>query len=366
MDQVHIFFFPMMAHGHMIPTLDMAKLFVYRGARATVITTPLNVPYLTKAIQKINHLGIEIAVRAITFPAAEAGLPDGCERMDQLSSDDLVPKFFKATALLQEPLEKLLQECRPNALVADMFFPWATDAAAKFGIPRLVFHGIGYFALCATENVRAYKPHRNVSSDFEPFLVPDLPHEIYLTRSQLSLHDREDSETYMTKLLREIKESESRSYGVIVNSVYELEPEYAEYYTKVLGKRAWHIGPLLLCNTKIEEKALREKRTTLSPPSSEERHEILKWLDTKKPTSVIYVCFGSMSHFIPSQLHEIAVGLEASGQQFIWVVLMVGEEAEGFRSRARSLKEKALNAIEPGGSSYSALNALLKEMSTTK
>lgn len=48
------------------------------------------------------------------------------------------------------------------------------------------------------------------------------------------------------------------------------------------------------------------------------------------------------------------------------VRVMVGEEAEGFRSRARSLKEKALNAIEPGGSSYSALNALLKEMSTTK
>jgi hypothetical protein len=34
----------------------------------------------------------------------------------------------------------------------------------------------------------------------------------------------------------------------------------------------------------------------------------------------IYICFGSMANFSNSQLMEIAMGLEASGQQFIWVV----------------------------------------------
>jgi UDP:flavonoid glycosyltransferase YjiC (YdhE family) len=46
----------------------------------------------------------------------------------------------------------------------------------------------------------------------------------------------------------------------------------------------------------------------------------LKWLDSKKPNSVVYICFGSMASFPASQLKEIATGLEASGQQFIWVV----------------------------------------------
>jgi UDP:flavonoid glycosyltransferase YjiC (YdhE family) len=46
----------------------------------------------------------------------------------------------------------------------------------------------------------------------------------------------------------------------------------------------------------------------------------LKWLDSKKPNSVVYICFGTVANFSDSQLKEIAIALEASGQQFIWVV----------------------------------------------
>jgi hypothetical protein len=46
----------------------------------------------------------------------------------------------------------------------------------------------------------------------------------------------------------------------------------------------------------------------------------LKWLDSKKPNSVVYICFGSMANFTASQFKEIAGGLESSGHQFIWVV----------------------------------------------
>ncbi|KAK2665038.1 hypothetical protein Ddye_003612 [Dipteronia dyeriana] len=49
--------------------------------------------------------------------------------------------------MLQDPLEQLLKESKSDCLVADVFFPWATDAAANFGIPRLVFHGTGFFSL---------------------------------------------------------------------------------------------------------------------------------------------------------------------------------------------------------------------------
>ncbi|VFQ72539.1 unnamed protein product [Cuscuta campestris] len=312
MGQFHVFFFPMMAQGHIIPTLDMAKLFVYRGgAKATVITTPLNLPSLTKSIQETNHLGMDISVRAIPFPAAEAGLPEGCERIDQVASEDLIPNFFRATAMLQAPLELLLQEVRPTALVADMFFPWATAAAAKFDIPRLVFHGISYFALCAAEVVRTYMPHRSVPSDSEPFLVPHLPHEIRLTRSQLAPHDRNGSESFMAELHRRIKESEARSFGVVVNSVCELEADYAEYYGKVLGKRAWHIGPLLRCDAKIKERAARKEIAAiapLTPPSSDcegPRHDSLKWLDSKKPNSTLFVSLKTLIEDAPSLLDSL-------------------------------------------------------------
>ena len=473
--QLHVFFFPMMAHGHMIPTLDMAKLFAAAGVKSTIITTPLNAHHFAKSLQRVTQLGLDMGILTVDFPTAAAGLPEGCENVDQIPSDDMLPNFFSALNMLRDPLERLLDELRPNCLVADMFFPWATEAAAKFGIPRLVFHGTSFFALCAMENMRLHKPQRQVSSDDEPFLVPNLPHQIKLTKMQLSYSDRQDVESDFSKMLKRMNETELASYGAIFNSFYELEPDYANHYRDVLGRRAWHVGPVSLCNRGIEDKAQRGKIASI------DEHECLKWLDSKKPNSVIYVCFGSIADLAASQLFEIAMGLEASGQQFIWVVrrpkneeeeereswlpegfeermrergliirgwapqvlildheasggfltncgwnstlegvsagvpmvtwpvfaeqfyneklvtevlrvgvsvgarewkmmgsggvgrelvaaavrrIVVGEEAEKMRRRARALKDKAKKAVEEGGSSYSDLNGLIQELSS--
>ncbi|KAL0328371.1 UNVERIFIED_CONTAM: Scopoletin glucosyltransferase [Sesamum calycinum] len=45
----------------------------------------------------------------------------------------------------------------------------------------------------------------------------------------------------------------------------------------------------------------------------------LAWLDPKTPNSVVCMCFRSIVSFTHTQLHEMAVRLEASGQDFIWV-----------------------------------------------
>ncbi|KAL3515300.1 hypothetical protein ACH5RR_022202 [Cinchona calisaya] len=319
MVQLHVFLFPMMARGHMIPTLDMAKLFSSHGVKTTLITTPLRAPTFTKAIEATRQLqGNEIAIRVIEFPVEKAGLPEGCESLDKIT-DDQIPNFIKATFMLQEPLEQLLKEYHdhPSCLVADMFFPWATEVAEKFCIPRLIFHGTSYFALCVSENMRKFKPFKNVSNDSEPFLVPNLPHQIMLTRNKVPLYDQDDIETDVTKLMRQIKESENKSFGVIINSFYELEPEYSEYYRKNLERRSWHIGPLHLCNGRLNLNS-----------SMIDEHQSLKWLEPKKQNSVIFVCFGSISNFTADQLREIAIGLEASGQEFIWVVRKTEDEKE--------------------------------------
>ncbi|OAY45578.1 scopoletin glucosyltransferase [Manihot esculenta] len=317
--QLHIFFFPYMAHGHMIPIVDLAKLFALRGLKTTIITTCLNAPLISKTIQRTKDLGIDIDIQILKFPSVEAGLPEGCENLDSITSYDdgsleLIFKFLKATTLLQEPLEKLLQDCQPDCLVADLQFPWATDAADKFGIPRLVFKGTCFFSLCTLECIRLYEPHKKVTSDSEPFVLTNLPGDIKMTRKQLPDDLIQDFETDYSKLMKEIAESELRSFGIIVNSFYEVEPAYVDYYKKALGKRAWPIGPVSLCNGGIDDKAQRGKEASIS------ENECLKWLDSKKRNSVIYICFGSMVNFSASQLMEIAKALEASGQEFIWVV----------------------------------------------
>ncbi|KAJ0077100.1 hypothetical protein Patl1_35486 [Pistacia atlantica] len=152
--------------------------------------------------------------------------------------------FFKAISLLQQPFEQLPEECHPNCIVVDMLFTWASDSAAKFGIPRLCFHGIGFFPLCVYYSLRQHQPYKIITSDFEPFTVPGLPDQITLTRSQLTSYEleAETQNELLTELVEQAIQAEITSYGIVVNSFYELEPAYSDLYRKVMGRKAWHIG----------------------------------------------------------------------------------------------------------------------------
>ncbi|KAG7946593.1 hypothetical protein I3843_14G047400 [Carya illinoinensis] len=292
--QLHVFFLPFMAPGHMIPMLDIAKLFTTRGVKATIITTPLNVPIVAKTIERTKTCGnsvVKIDIQTIEFPAVEACLPEGCETTDSKTThDEKMATFASSLKMLRQPLEQLLQNHdHPHCIVADMVFPWTIDAAAKFGIPVLV-------------SIGRYKPQMEVSSDSEPFVIPNFPGEIKLTRMKLpNFTGNKYVKAFFSDLMKEVVESEVRSYGVILNSFYELEPAYANHYTRVCGRKAWYIGPVSLCNKDTKDKGQRGKESSI------DKHECMNWLNTKHINSVVYICFGSLSNFRDSQLMEIAM-----------------------------------------------------------
>ena len=102
-----------------------------------------------------------------------------------------------------------------------------------------MFHGYSFFSLCTSASVALYEPQKKVSSDSEPFLVPNLPGEIKLSVNQLvnsggQGHEQDD----FSKFLKASTESELTSFGVVVNSFYELEPAYADHYRNVFGRKS--------------------------------------------------------------------------------------------------------------------------------
>ncbi|KAI6701360.1 hypothetical protein NL676_015684 [Syzygium grande] len=212
-----------MAQGHMIPMMDIAKTFATRGAKVTIIATPPYATLFSKRIERIHQLGLEFNIETVKFPSSEVGLPEGWENPDAITRSqnqvELLDKFRKTLSLLREPILHILEDHRPDCLVADLFFPWATDVAAQLKIPR-----------------------------------------------------------------------------------------------SVSGRKAWQIGPVSLCNRDTVDKAMRAREASISS------HECLRWLDSKRPNSVVYVCFGSVTKISSQQLVEIAKGLEASQQDFIWIV----------------------------------------------
>ncbi|XP_042960182.1 scopoletin glucosyltransferase-like [Carya illinoinensis] len=325
--QLHVFFFPLMAPGHMIPMLDMAKLFTTRGVKATIITTTLNVPIVTETIERTKTCGnsvVKIDIQTIEFPAVEAYLPEGCETTDSKTTHEKMTTFISSLKMPRQPLEQLLQNHdHPHCIVADMVFPWTIDAAAKFDSPVLVFNSTSVFSASAGVSIGQYTPQVEVSSDSEPFVIPNIPGEKKLTRMKLpTFNDNKYVKAFFSDFAKEVVESEVRSYAVILNSFYELEPAYANHYTKVCGRKAWYIGPVSLCNKDAEDKGHRGKESSI------DKHECMNWLNTKHINSVVYICFASLSNFRDSQLMESAMDLEASGQQFIWVVRKDKNEKE--------------------------------------
>ncbi|KAK4481116.1 hypothetical protein RD792_011987 [Penstemon davidsonii] len=312
--KLHFVLIPLLAQGHMIPMIDIAKLLSEHGARTSLVTTPHNASRFTKTIHRAQAAGLNINLIEVPFPCQEVGLPPNCENLDSVPSRDLIRNFYRALDKLQQPLEQYLLDHHPppSCIISDKCLSWTSKTAKKFKIPRLVFHGMCCFSLLSSHNMKLFKPHLSVNSDSDPFLIPEIPFNIKITKAQLpgafvASPDLDDIRDQM-------QEAESNSYGVVVNTFPALESGCVEQYQKAINKKVWCIGPVSLCNKEISEKFERGNQ-----PSIDET-KCLKWLDSNKPKSVLYACLGSQCRLIPSQLIELGLGLESSNHPFIWVI----------------------------------------------
>ncbi|XP_022766470.1 scopoletin glucosyltransferase-like [Durio zibethinus] len=311
-NKIHAMFLPYMAPGHMMPMVDMARRFAAIGTKVTIIITTMNALRIKNAIDRDIKSGRQITLEIISLPSTEVGLPEGCENMISVPTPEMSIKLFHAIELLQPQIEKLFRDFRPDCIVSDCLFPWSLDVANELGIPRIAFNGSGFFNLCVADSISRYEPHKNIKSETETFVVPGLPDEIILTRSQLP--DIVKARNNFSELFDRLKESERKSFGLLMNSFYELEPAYADHCRKVLGIKAWHIGPVSLFNRDTDDQVERGEKASVS------KHQCLSWLDCRNSKSVLYICFGSLTRFSKNQTTEIAHALEASGYSFIWVV----------------------------------------------
>lgn len=250
--QLHFVLIPFLAQGHMIPMIDMAKLFAEKGVRTSLVTTPHNASRFAKTINRAQaRSGLKVQLIEIPFPCQEVGLPEGCENLDSVPSRGLIGQFYKALDKLQLPLEQYLQEQEhpPSCIISDKCLYWTSGTAKKFKVPRIVFHGMCCFSLLASYNVKLYRPHLSVNSDSEAFHIPGMPVEVEITKAQLpgafvASPDLDD-------LRDQMQEAELSAYGVVVNTFSPLERGCVEEYGKVIDKKVWCIGPVSLCNRYI-------------------------------------------------------------------------------------------------------------------
>ncbi|KAG8384809.1 hypothetical protein BUALT_Bualt04G0157000 [Buddleja alternifolia] len=322
MSQPHIVLFPFMSKGHTIPLLHLGRLLLHRNVLITIFTTPANHAFISEFLS-----GADISIIDLPFPENIPGISPGIESTDKLPTMSLFIPFANGTKLMQPLFEEKLQNIHSqvSCIISDGFLHWTLQSASRFGIPRLSFYGMGHYASLLSRDAFANGLLSLNESPDEPFTLPSFPW-IKLTRNDFNEpFDKRDPSGPYLDFIMEAAISTTNSYGLLVNTFYELEQLFADYYNREFQPKAWNVGPLCLA---------QPPNTELSP-----RHKPkwIHWLDQQltKGCPVLYVAFGSQAKLSPTQLHEIALGLEEAKVNFLWLLRDKVELGDGFEEKVR-------------------------------
>ncbi|XBI44473.1 hypothetical protein VPH35_109100 [Triticum aestivum] len=284
---LHILFLPFFAPGHLIPVVDMATILSARGARCTILNTPVNADIIRPAVDRANDSychGTDSpspAVDISVVPFPDVGLLPGMENLISLTpahGADYNFKFIQAAQLLREPFDRFMAANRPDAVVSDSFFSWSADAGREHGVPRVVFLGSSVFTRCCSETMLRTNPLETTTAttdddpddDAQLVSLPGLPHRVQLRRSQMMDPRKRPA---MWAFHKDNDAADQRSFGEVFNSFHELEPDYVEHFRTTLGRRAWLVGPVALASKDMA------KRGSTNNTKAHVIDDCLRWLD---------------------------------------------------------------------------------------
>ncbi|KAK8921160.1 UDP-glucose flavonoid 3-O-glucosyltransferase 7 [Platanthera zijinensis] len=134
---------------------------------------------------------------------------------------------------LRLPFDEILRYLSLDCVISDFFMPWTYDVAFAHGVPRLAFDGFSFFTRCLLEDAYVKQnPMHDLAPDAQTFILHSLPDSLEFLRSQFPDPDEFAKNTTLYRIWNEALEVNQKSYGMVVNSFYELEPDYAEPFGK--------------------------------------------------------------------------------------------------------------------------------------
>uniref|UniRef100_A0ACD5VY51 Uncharacterized protein n=1 Tax=Avena sativa TaxID=4498 RepID=A0ACD5VY51_AVESA len=330
--------FLLVAQGHIIPMMDLARILAERGPRVTVVTTPVNAARNRATVDAARRAGLAVELVDLPFPGPQLGLPEGLEAIDQMVDKGIDQTFFHAIWKMAEPLEEYVRALprRPDCLVADSCNPWTAGVCSGHGIPRLVMHCPSAYFLLAVHNLSAHGVYDSVGDDdMAPFEVPDFPVRAVGNKATFRGFFQYPG---VEKEQQDVIEAEASADGLLINTFRGVEGVFVDAYAVALGQRTWAVGPTCASSSMDNDaKAARGNRADV------DINHIVMWLDARPPESVLYISFGSIAQLPGKQLAELARGLEKSGRPFVWAINKAKADSdvralldeEGFEDRVK-------------------------------
>ncbi|MCD9638920.1 hypothetical protein HAX54_023094 [Datura stramonium] len=335
MKKAELVFFPAPGIGHLVPTCQFAKKLLNLDEELciTMIIIRPQAPFDASINAYIQSFSSSTAgdrrIKFITLAQVE---PPPFEEFTKSMEN-----FFSLMISSYKPLVKdaIINNKDSNTrivgLVIDMFCSSMVDVAKELEIPPYIFFTSGagflgfvlYLSVWHSQNGREF----NLTDS-----VLDIPAYANLVPSNVLPSFALNKEGYIAFRNFGVRFKETR--GILINTFAELEPHALNSVTSDPElPPVYTVGP----NLDLEGQKGKEENN---------KEEIMKWLEDQPPSSVLFLCFGSMGVLGIPQLQELAIALERSGVRFLWSINVssIGSEyssnfdellPEGFLSRTK-------------------------------
>jgi hydroquinone glucosyltransferase len=301
----HVAILPTPGMGHLIPIVELAKRLASHHNFLVTLLIPTDGSPIKP--QKAVLEALPNSISSIFLPPVS---------LDDLPVDVAIETRISLTLTrslpaLRDSLKVLTESTRLVVLVVDLFGTDAFDVAKEFGVPSYLFYSTTAMDL----SLVFYLPELDETYSCEYRDLPELVKlpgcvPIHGTDLEDPIQDRK-SEAY--KGMLQMAKKYPLAAGIMVNSFLDLEPGCFKALTE--GKEGrppvYPVGPLVQSSS---DHGVYDS-------------ECLRWLDKQPNNSVLFVSFGSGGTLSREQLHELASGLEMSGQRFLWIVRSPHEKA---------------------------------------
>ncbi|KAK7371799.1 hypothetical protein VNO80_05164 [Phaseolus coccineus] len=311
-------FIPFPGTGHLVSTIQFANLLVERHHHIWITVLVIKLPSDTKTPAYTDSLHSQ-RLQFINLPEI---------------SPNSQPNPLKEMLELQKPhVKEAVSNLTPTpplaAFVVDMFCTTMIDVAEEFHVPSLVFFTSGLAFLGLMLHLHTLKEEENAE-----FTVSDA--ELVIPSFAKALPSRNLPSIVVSKQWEQIFMDYGRGLkkadGIIVNSFEELESHAAHSFLNG-PQPIYPVGPIL--NPK--------------PNGHPHNADIFDWLDHQPPSSVVFLCFGSMGSFGEDQVREIALALENSGARFLWSLRKPPPKGSAFTIPPSDYAPSDLPSILPPG-----------------
>ncbi|KAK9065738.1 hypothetical protein SSX86_015139 [Deinandra increscens subsp. villosa] len=285
---------PFVAHGHLNQLLHLSRLISAHNLPVHFISTATHLRQLRSRHHDFNNSTVNF--HEFQTPPFPSPPPNPSSRFPT----HLQPAF-ESTRHLRRPVSALISSlsatARRVAVVHDFLMSYVVqDVKTLPNVETYIFNPLSACDSFWRTWERMGRPFR-----VDPDVLRRLPSE----------HGTFSPE--FTDLLTSQLPHIGSHLGELFDSSRVIEREYIEYLEREEmndNKKIWAIGPF----NHVDISQSKQVVTV-----SENRHDCLRWLDLQPASSVIYVSFGTTTTLSDEQIKELAIGLERSGQRFIWV-----------------------------------------------